>query len=73
MRDTQSMLNGILRDHIRNEDLRRIIYVNDVAKLKWKWVGNIAQILDKQWTKECLSYRERKSGTDQGRLHDNRI
>ncbi|CAH2244235.1 jg20179 [Pararge aegeria aegeria] len=47
------MLRVSLRDQIRNEEIRRITRVTDiaqrVAKLKWQWAGHIARRTDGRW------------------------
>jgi len=54
----RSMLGVSLRDHIRNEELRRRTDVTDVvvhaAKLKWNWAGHVAHMQDGRWTKRLL-------------------
>ena len=54
----RSMLGVSLRDHIRNEDLRKRTGVTDVVKqirkLKWNWAGHVAQMSDGRWTKRLL-------------------
>lgn len=61
----RSMLGVSLRDHIRNEELRRRTGVTDVvlhvAKLKWKWAGHVARMQDGRWTKRLLEWRPRSN------------
>ena len=56
----RSMLGVLLRDHIRNNDLRRRTAVTDVVnrirKLKWNWAGHVARMSDKRWTKRLLEW-----------------
>ncbi|CAH2239756.1 jg12174 [Pararge aegeria aegeria] len=53
-----------LHDQIRNEEIRRRTRVTDiaqrVAKLKWQWVGNIAQRTDGRWSPNVLEWRSRR-------------
>ncbi|CAH2258858.1 jg12564 [Pararge aegeria aegeria] len=55
----REMLGVSLRDQIRNEEIRRRTRVTDtaqeVAKLKWKWVGHIARRNDGRWSSQETS------------------
>ncbi|CAH2242259.1 jg25192 [Pararge aegeria aegeria] len=50
-----------LRYKIRNEEIRRITRVTNiaqlVAKLKWQWAGNIALRTDRRWGLKVLDWR----------------
>lgn len=67
----RSMLGVCLRDHIRNEELRRRTGVTDVIKriatLKWNWAGHIARMSDDRWTRKLLEWRPRIDKRNQGR------
>ena len=67
----RSMLGVSLRDHIRNEDLRRRTGVTDVVnqirKLKWNWAGHVARMSDGRWTKRLLEWRPRLDKRSKGR------
>ena len=56
----RSMLGVSLRDHIRNEDLRRRTGVTDVVnqirKLKWNWAGHVARM---SWRRLRLDKRSK--------------
>ncbi|CAH2240784.1 jg2484 [Pararge aegeria aegeria] len=57
------MLRAILRDQIRNEEIRRRTRVTDiaqrVAKLKWQWAGHIDLRTDGRWGLKVLEWRPR--------------
>ena len=59
----RSMFGVSLRDHIRNEDLRKRTDVTDVVDkirtLKWDWAGHVARMSDGRWTKRLLEWRQR--------------
>lgn len=67
----RSMLGVSLRDHIRNEDLRRRTGVTDViqqiASLKWNWAGHVARMTDGRWTRRLLEWRPRADRRSRGR------
>ena len=60
-----------LRDHIRNEDLRRRTGVTDIVnkirKLKWNWAGYVARMSDGRWTKRLLELTPRLDKRSKGR------
>lgn len=65
------MLGVSLRDHIRNEELRRRTGVTDIieriSKLKWNWAGQVARMSDGRWTKKLLEWRPRADKRNRGR------
>ncbi|CAH2232147.1 jg20822 [Pararge aegeria aegeria] len=67
----RAILGVSLRDQIRNEEIRRRTRVTDiaprVAKLEWKWAGNIARRTDGR----CSSKVPRRCRTD--KTHKNKI
>ncbi|XP_044751721.1 uncharacterized protein LOC123311716 [Coccinella septempunctata] len=67
----RSMLGVTLRDHIRNEDLRKRTGVEDVitvvARLKWNWAGHVARMRGDRWTKRLLEWRPRADKRSRGR------
>ncbi|CAH2229511.1 jg17627 [Pararge aegeria aegeria] len=54
----RAMLGVSLRDHIRNEEIRRrtsVTYIAyRVAKLKWQWAEHIARRTDGRWGPKVL-------------------
>ena len=69
----RSMLGLNLRDHVKNEDLRRRSGVTDIieriAILKWNWVGHMARRTDNRWTKRLLEWTPRTDKRSRGRPH----
>ena len=67
----RSMLGVSLRDHIRNEDLRRRTgvtdVVNQIGQLKWNWVRHVGRMSDGRWTKRFLEWRPRLDKRSKGR------
>ncbi|CAH2251142.1 jg11821 [Pararge aegeria aegeria] len=65
----RAMLGVSLRDQIRNEEIRRITRVTDiaqrVAKLKWQWAGHIARRT--RWGLKVLEWRPRTGKRSVGR------
>ncbi|CAH2242647.1 jg8469 [Pararge aegeria aegeria] len=57
------LLGESLRDHIRNEEIRRRTKVTDiaqrVAKLKWRWAGHIVRRNDGRWGSKLLEWQPR--------------
>ena len=67
----KAMLGVSLRNHIRNEYLRRRTGVTDeinqIRKLKWNWAGHVARKSDRRWTKRLLEWRPRLDKRSKGR------
>ncbi|KAJ8711218.1 hypothetical protein PYW07_008460 [Mythimna separata] len=67
----RAMLGVSLRDHIRNEDIRKRTKVTDIArriaKLKWQWTGHIARKTDGRWGRKVLEWRPRTGRRSVGR------
>ncbi|CAH2248742.1 jg17526 [Pararge aegeria aegeria] len=53
------MLGIVLRDQIRNEEIRSRTRVTDLAqrvvRLKWQWAGHIARRTDGRWGPKVLN------------------
>ncbi|KAJ8706628.1 hypothetical protein PYW07_012706 [Mythimna separata] len=67
----RAMLGVSLRDHMRNEDIRKRTKVTDIArsiaKLKWQWAGHIARRTDGRWGRKVLEWRPRTGRRSVGR------
>ena len=67
----RAMLGVSLRDHIRNEEIRKRTKVTDIArriaKLKWQWAGHIARRTDGRWGRKVLEWRPRTGRRSVGR------
>ncbi|CAH2240827.1 jg13456 [Pararge aegeria aegeria] len=54
---------GVLRDRIRNDEIRRRTKVTDIAqrisKLKWQWAGHVCRRTDGHWGRRVLEWRPR--------------
>ncbi|XP_050306270.1 uncharacterized protein LOC126743283 [Anthonomus grandis grandis] len=54
----RAMLGTSLRDHIRNDEIRRRTKVTDVmrrvAELKWRWAGHVARQDPSRWTNKMM-------------------
>lgn len=65
------MLGISLRDHNRNEQIRRKTKVEDVMKaiatMKWRWVGHVARQEKSRWTKHVTQWRPRLHKRSVGR------
>ncbi|CAH2216988.1 jg24437 [Pararge aegeria aegeria] len=67
----RAMLGVSLRDQIRNQEIRRVTDIAQrVAKLKWKWAGQIARRTDGCWGSKVLEWRPR---TDASKARSNLV
>lgn len=67
----RAMMGISLRDHIRNEDIRRQTRITDIveriANSKWSWAGHLARQSEERWAKRLLCWRPRLAKRPVGR------
>ena len=68
----RSMLGWILKDRVRNDEIRRRTGVDDfiesIANQKWRWAGHIVRMEDGRWTKKLPEWRPREDKRSRDRL-----
>jgi hypothetical protein len=67
----RAMLGVSLLDRIRNDKIRKVIKVTDIARriadLKWQWAGHIARRTDGRWGGKVLEWQPRTGRRSVGR------
>ena len=67
----RKMLHIILRDKIKNTDIRRQTKVKDIIQKikesKWKWAGHLMRREDNRWTKRATEWQPRTGKRKRGR------
>ena len=67
----RKMLHIILRDKIKNTDIRRQTKVKDIIQKikvsKWKWAGHLMRREDNIWTKRATEWQPRTGKRKRGR------